>query len=135
MHPPNWNKASGHLEKKFSKLTMIGLSFAIIKYVTRHYMRDHPSRKKPLTQFSDSTWIALAGTLGYVLMSGGSVAFVYGFILCAIANLCIAASLGELTSIWPTAGGQYHWAFALATERWKKLMVRIMKRCRDPANP
>jgi hypothetical protein len=53
-----------------------------------------------------STWIALAGSLGLVMPSGSSVAFLYGFIFCVLCNLCLGASLGEMASIWPTAGGQ-----------------------------
>lgn len=75
-----------------------------------------------------STWIALAGSIGIVLPSGGSVAFLYGFIFCVLCNFCLGASLGELSSIWPTAGGQYHYVFALCTERWQKVMVRPLLR-------
>lgn len=71
-----------------------------------------------------STWIALAGSIGIVLPSGGSVSFLYGFIFCVLCNFALAASLGELAAIWPTAGGQYHFVYALCTERWKKSMVR-----------
>ncbi|KAL3963584.1 hypothetical protein ACCO45_000588 [Purpureocillium lilacinum] len=35
------------------------------------------------------------------------------FILSLICSLCIAASLAEIASIYPTAGGQYHWVAAL----------------------
>ena len=73
-----------------------------------------------------STWIALAGSLGIVLPSGGSVAFLYGFIFVVACNFCIGASLGEMAAIWPTAGGQYHFVWALCTEKWKKLMVRSL---------
>lgn len=66
-----------------------------------------------------NTWICLAGVLGIVLPSGGPVSFLYGFLLAVACNLCITSSLGELASVWPTAGGQYHWAYALATDRWK----------------
>lgn len=55
--------------------------------------------------------------------SGGPVALFYGFILCVLCNLCVAASLGELSSVWPTAAGQYHWAFAVAKTEWKVCMV------------
>jgi choline transport protein len=71
----------------------------------------------------NSTWIALAGSIGIVMPSGGSVAFLYGFIFCVVCNLCLAASLGEMSSIWPTAGGQYHYAYALSSEKWKKSVV------------
>ncbi|KUJ22950.1 amino acid permease [Mollisia scopiformis] len=88
---------SAQLEKSFSKLSMVAMTFAIL-----------------------NTWIALAGSIGIVMPSGSSVAFLYGFIFCVLCNLCLAASLGELASAWPTAGGQYHYAHALAKENWKK---------------
>ncbi|KAI8629942.1 choline transport protein [Xylariaceae sp. FL1651] len=69
-----------------------------------------------------NTWIALAGSIGLVLPSGGSVSFLYGFIFCVLCNLALAASLGELAAIWPTAGGQYHFVYALCTDTWKKSM-------------
>lgn len=57
--------------------------------------------------------------MGLVLPSGGPVAFLYGFILCVLCNLCLTASLGEFASIWPTSGGQYHYAYMLGSERWR----------------
>jgi amino acid transporter len=72
-----------------------------------------------------STWIALASTLAIVLPSGGPAAFFYGFIFCVACNFCISASLGEMASVWPTAGGQYHYAYALSTDGWKRSMVRL----------
>ncbi|KAK1573526.1 amino acid permease [Colletotrichum navitas] len=93
------NRQDGHLEKRFSKLTMIGMAFAIL-----------------------NTWISLAGSIGFVMPSGGSVSFVYGFIFCVLCNVCLSASVGELASIYPTAGGQYHYAYALSTQKWKKRM-------------
>ncbi|KAI1085043.1 amino acid transporter [Whalleya microplaca] len=90
----------GRLQPRLSRLTMVALTFAIL-----------------------NTWIALAGSIGLVLPSGGSVSFLYGFIFCVLCNLALAASLGELAAIWPTAGGQYHFVYALCqTEKWKKAM-------------
>ncbi|KAI1332813.1 choline transport protein [Xylariaceae sp. FL0255] len=89
----------GRLQPRLSRLTMVALTFAIL-----------------------NTWIALAGSIGLVLPSGGSVSFLYGFIFCVLCNLALAASLGEMAAIWPTAGGQYHFVYALCTERWKKSM-------------
>lgn len=88
---------TGHLKPRLSKLTMVGMSFAIL-----------------------NTWICLAGSLGIVMPSGGSVAFLYGFIFCVLCNLCMGASLGEMASIWPTAGGQYHFTYSLCTEKWRR---------------
>jgi amino acid transporter len=56
--------------------------------------------------------------------SGGSVAFLYGFIFCVICNFAMASSLGELAALWPTAGGQYHFVYMLCPEKWRKLLVR-----------
>ncbi|KAI8959859.1 amino acid transporter [Daldinia sp. FL1419] len=89
----------GRLQPRLSRLTMVALTFAIL-----------------------NTWIALAGSIGLVLPSGGSVSFLYGFIFCVLCNLALAASLGEMAAIWPTAGGQYHFVYALCTDKWKKSM-------------
>lgn len=35
-------------------------------------------------------------------------------VLCFICTVAITCSLGEIASIYPTAGGQYHWVAALA---------------------
>ena len=64
----------------------------------------------------------MAGSLGIVIPSGSSVAFLYGFIFCVLCNLALGASLGELAAIWPTAGGQYHFIYALCSEKWKKVV-------------
>ncbi|KAF4966003.1 hypothetical protein FSARC_6258 [Fusarium sarcochroum] len=78
----------GTLQQRLSTLTLVAMAFAIL-----------------------NTWIALAGSIAYILPSGGSVSFIYGFIFCVLCNLALAASLGELAAIWPTAGGQYHFIF------------------------
>lgn len=70
-----------------------------------------------------STWISLAGSIGLVMPSGGSVSFVYGFIFCVLCNICLSSSVGELASLYPTAGGQYHYAYALSTPKWRKMTV------------
>ncbi|OAQ65313.1 choline transport protein [Pochonia chlamydosporia 170] len=86
----------GTLQQRLSTLSTLAMAFAIL-----------------------NTWIALAGSIGLILPSGGSVAFLYGFIFCVLCCLCVAASLGEMSAIWPTAGGQYHFVFALSSEKTK----------------
>ena len=98
---PQTSHAEGHLEKRFSKLTMTGMAFAILKY--NHQLLS--SSKCVGIDDACSTWIALASTLAVVLPSGGPVAFVYGFIFCVLCNFCLAGSMGEMASVWPTAGG------------------------------
>jgi hypothetical protein len=77
----------------------------------------------PADTCGHSTWISLAGSIGLVMPSGGSVSFVYGFIFCTVCNICLSASVGELASVWPTAGGQYHYTYALCTKKWRGSIV------------
>ena len=46
----------------------------------------------------------------------------WGFIACAIGQTAVYASLAEMASISPTAGGQYHWASDLPLTYSHKLL-------------
>lgn len=50
----------------------------------------------------------LATTLYYPLVGGGPVNVLWGWVAVSIIIVCVAASLGEITSVYPTAGGTYH---------------------------
>jgi amino acid permease len=50
----------------------------------------------------------LATSLTYPLSGGGPVNVIWGWILVSLIVFCVAASLGEITSVYPTAGGTYH---------------------------
>ncbi|RDA84476.1 hypothetical protein CP532_0060 [Ophiocordyceps camponoti-leonardi (nom. inval.)] len=63
----------------------------------------------------------LATTLSYPLVGGGPVDIIWGWILVSAIVLCIAASLGEITSVYPTAGGVYYQAFMLAPPSYRRL--------------
>lgn len=78
--------AMGHtqeLKRTFSPLAMLGLAFAIL-----------------------NSWTALATSLSLALPSGGPTSVLWGLITAGICNLCLAASLAEFLSVWPSAGGQ-----------------------------
>ncbi|KAI8229144.1 Choline transport protein [Colletotrichum sp. SAR 10_86] len=60
-----------------------------------------------------ATWEALSSVVAPALVSGGAPCLFYNLILSTICTVCIASSLGEIASIYPTAGGQYHWVAAL----------------------
>ncbi|KAI8242670.1 hypothetical protein K4K55_010018 [Colletotrichum sp. SAR 10_96] len=47
---------------------------------------------------------SLATTLNYPLIGGGPVNIIWGWLLVALIVICVAASLGEITSVYPTAG-------------------------------
>ncbi|KAE8145689.1 amino acid permease [Aspergillus avenaceus] len=96
--------ALGHkaeLNRNFSLLSMLGLAFAIL-----------------------NSWTALSASLSLALPSGGAVSVVWGLFTAGICNLCIATSLAEFLSAYPTAGGQYHWV-AVSWERWMPILSWI----------
>jgi amino acid permease len=62
----------------------------------------------------------LATTLIYPLIGGGPVNIIWGWLLVSLIIICVAASLGEITSVYPTAGGKQQNdppPFPLATPR------------------
>ncbi|KAH8805359.1 amino acid/polyamine transporter I [Xylogone sp. PMI_703] len=63
----------------------------------------------------------LATTLFYPLINGGPVTIIWGWIIVSFIIVCVAASLGEITSVYPTAGGVYFQTFMLSPIRWRKL--------------
>ena len=55
---------------------------------------------------------------GYGLQFAGPVINTYGWPLVSLFVLCVAASMAELASTYPTAGGLYFWAHRLGGRRW-----------------
>ncbi|KAL0930521.1 amino acid transporter [Colletotrichum truncatum] len=68
-----------------------------------------------------ATWEALSTVIAQALLSGGAPCLFYNYILSFSCSVCIAASLGEIASIYPTAGGQYHWVAVLCPPRSRSL--------------
>lgn len=48
----------------------------------------------------------LATTMTYPLIGGGPVDIIWGWVAVSFVILCVAGSLGEITSVYPTAGGK-----------------------------
>ncbi|KAL4918793.1 amino acid/polyamine transporter I [Aspergillus aurantiobrunneus] len=97
--------ALGHraeLKRNFSMLSMLGLAFAIL-----------------------NSWTALSASLNLSLPSGGCASVVWGLVTAGVCNICIATSLAELLSAYPTAGGQYHWVAAISWKRWIPILSWI----------
>ncbi|KAK2601980.1 hypothetical protein QQS21_004493 [Conoideocrella luteorostrata] len=63
----------------------------------------------------------LATTLVYPILGGGPVDIIWGWVAVSAIILCVAASLGEITSVYPTAGGVYYQAFMLASPAWRRI--------------
>lgn len=48
------------------------------------------------------------------LQGGGPISINLGWLLCGAVVLCVAMSMAEICSVYPTAGGLYFWAGRLA---------------------
>ncbi|KAG6995765.1 hypothetical protein G7Y79_00042g078700 [Physcia stellaris] len=97
--------ALGHkaeLNRNFSPLSMLGLAFAIL-----------------------NSWTALSASLSLALPSGGPTSVIWGLVTAGICNLCLAASLAEFLSAYPTAGGQYHWVAVISWKPWVPILSWI----------
>src|SRR5712691_1885254 len=55
---------------------------------------------------------------GYGLKFAGPVINSVGWPVVSLFTLCVAASMAELASLYPTAGGLYFWAFRLGGRGW-----------------
>lgn len=62
----------------------------------------------------------LSTTMYYPLAGGGPANIIWGWISVSFIILCVAASLGEITSVYPTAGGVYYQTFQLAPPAWRR---------------
>lgn len=65
----------------------------------------------------------LATTLYYPLVGGGPVNIIWGWLLVSLIIVCVAASLGEITSVYPTAGGTCH---SYPTDRFPRVLPRLI---------
>ena len=86
-------------KKQFNAITLISMAFVIC-----------------------NSWAGVSASLQLALLAGGPVTLVYSIIISTSAYFAIAASLAELASVYPTAGGQYHFASILAPERARRLL-------------
>ncbi|KAK3713521.1 hypothetical protein LTR37_008479 [Vermiconidia calcicola] len=68
-----------------------------------------------------NVWPSLAGSITVAIYNGGAPGFIYEFITVAVFYWFVAASIAELASAIPSAGGVYHWATVTAGPRYGKL--------------
>src|SRR5438034_8079773 len=62
---------------------------------------------------------------GYGLKLAGPVINTVGWPVVSVLTLCVAASMAELASAYPTAGGLYFWAFRLGGRGWAWLTASL----------
>jgi amino acid transporter len=83
---------SQELSRQFSSWSMFALAFTVL-----------------------GTWSTFSQNLSDGITNGGPVGILWGLVLVTFCNLCVAVSLGELTSAMPTAMGQAYWIYRLWT--------------------
>ncbi|KAF2457649.1 amino acid permease-domain-containing protein [Lineolata rhizophorae] len=63
----------------------------------------------------------LATTFYYPLAGGGPTNIIWGWFAVSCIIFCVAISLGEITSVYPTAGGVYYQTFMLSPPRFRRI--------------
>jgi choline transport protein len=81
------------LPRKLSSTALLGMAFAIL-----------------------NSWSVLSASLSLSLSSGGPSAVIWGLVTAGFCNICLATSLAEFLSAYPTAGGQYHWTAVISPQ-------------------
>ncbi|KAL5433701.1 hypothetical protein PMIN07_000398 [Paraphaeosphaeria minitans] len=69
-----------------------------------------------------ASWEGILTYLNFVLIDGGTPLLFWGFFVTAICMTLVYASLAEMSSMSPTAGGQYHWVSEFAPRRYQKVL-------------
>ncbi|KAK2769876.1 hypothetical protein FQN53_005833 [Emmonsiellopsis sp. PD_33] len=90
------------LPRNLGMMTVLGLSFAIM-----------------------AAPFGLSTTLYINLTDGLCVTILWGWVFVTLISIAIAASLAEICSVYPTAGGVYYWSAMLSTKEWAPLMSFI----------
>lgn len=85
---------TAELPRNLSTLSLLGLAFVIL-----------------------NSWSVLASSLPLSLTLGLSSSVVWGLVIVGLGNVCLATSLAEFLSAYPTAGGQYHYVAAISPKR------------------
>ncbi|KAH0432229.1 amino acid permease [Colletotrichum camelliae] len=70
-------------------------------------------------------WEGMCTNMYFALYNGGPQTFIFSFIIVFFGAISQAASLGEMASIQPVAGAQYHWTYHLAPVRVKRFATWI----------
>ncbi|KAJ5710387.1 hypothetical protein N7488_004543 [Penicillium malachiteum] len=68
------------------------------------------------------TWEVILTLLSSGLTDGGTAGLIWGFIGVSIGFTLVYASIAEMASMAPTAGGQYHWVSEFAPRRGQKFL-------------
>ena len=68
------------------------------------------------------TWEILMTSNTQALLAGGSAGLFWSLVWAYCGQTFIVLSLAEMSSMAPTAGGQYHWVSEFAPESYQKIL-------------
>ncbi|SCW00469.1 LAFE_0C04874g1_1 [Lachancea fermentati] len=91
-----------HLRKSFSLWSILGVGFGLT-----------------------NSWFGISASMVTGILSGGPMMIVYGILIIACISVCIGVSLGELSSAYPHAGGQFWWSLKLAPPKYKRFAAYL----------
>ena len=91
-----------HLRKSFSLWSILGVGFGLT-----------------------NSWFGISASMITGITSGGPMMIVYGIMIIAAISICIGVSLGELSSAYPHAGGQFYWTLKLAPKKHKRFAAYL----------
>ncbi|SCU98825.1 LAFA_0G20340g1_1 [Lachancea sp. 'fantastica'] len=87
----------GQLRRQFSVWSILGVGFGLT-----------------------NSWFGISASMVTGISSGGPMMIVYGIIIVGLISVCVGVSLGELSSAYPHAGGQFWWSLKLAPAKYKR---------------
>ena len=88
---------TNHIRKNFTPLQIIALGFNV-----------------------SNSWVGIAVSIVFAIAAGGSVTLIYGVLIAGVVYGAVALSCAELASIYPTAGGQYHFTSFVAPASYRR---------------
>ncbi|KAL3452446.1 amino acid/polyamine transporter I [Aspergillus insuetus] len=71
------------------------------------------------------TWEVVLTLLASALTDGGTAGLIWGFVIVSAGFSLVFASIAEIASMSPTAGGQYHWVSEFSPRRYQKFLSYI----------
>lgn len=91
-------KYKQQLERKLTVISIIGLGFTLV-----------------------GVPFGLSSTLWILLIDGGNVTMLYGWLVVGFFSICVVLSLSEIISKYPTSGGVYHFSAILSNEKYSSI--------------
>jgi amino acid permease len=105
----------GHTKNDKADMSRMGK----VQELRRNY---RPLSALAFTVIIQGTWEVLMTATYQGLVDGGAAGLIWSYIWTFFGFIFVVASLAEMASMAPTAGGQYHWVSEFAPPKYQKSM-------------